>query len=140
MTASDLTPRELDVMAVLWELGEASVADVQPRLGDDLAYTSVLSVLQLLERKGHVTHERVGRRYVYRPATSAREAGGPLLDRLLESLYRRSPVKLVAHLVDRSRMTEDELRQIRELVDRRLGTDGEPRGSRAKGPRTEADR
>lgn len=125
MTASDLTPRELDVMAVLWNLGEAAVADVQERLADELAYTSVLSVLQLLEHKGHVTHERVGRRYVYRPTLSAREAGEPLLDRLLESLYRRSPVKLVAHLVDRSGMSEEELRQIRALVDRRLAEDEE---------------
>lgn len=125
MSTADLTPRELDVMAVLWELEKASVADVQERLADDLAYTSVLSVLQLLEHKGHVTHERVGRKYLYRPSTSVREAGEPLLDRLLESLYRRSPVKLVAHLVDRSGMTEDELREIRALVDRHLPTEGE---------------
>ena len=123
MTTADLTPRELDVMAILWELERASVADVQERLDDDLAYTSVLSVLQLLEHKGHVTHEREGRKYVYRPSTSVREAGEPLLERLLESLYRRSPVKLVAHLVDRSSMSEDELREIRELVDRQLRED-----------------
>lgn len=125
MTTTDLTPRELDVMAILWELGEATVADVQARLEDELAYTSVLSALQLLEHKGHVTHEREGRKYVYRAATSARDAGGPLLDRLLESLYRRSPVKLVAHLVDRSGITEDELREIRALVERRLGPEEE---------------
>lgn len=114
------TPRELDVMAALWALGDASVAEVQARLDDDLAYTTVLSVLQLLEHKGHVTHERDGRRYRYRPTTTARDAGGPLLDRLLESLYRHSPVRLVAHLVDRGSVTEDELEQIRSLIDRRL--------------------
>lgn len=115
-----LTPRELDVMAALWALGDASVAEVQERLDDDLAYTTVLSVLQLLEHKGHVTHERDGRRYRYRARTSARDAGGPLLDRLLESLYRHSPVRLVAHLVDRGSVSEAELEQIRELIDRRL--------------------
>ena len=121
---SDLTPRELDVMAVLWRHHGVSVADVRDALDADLAYTSVLTVLQGLERKGHVTHEKSGRKYLYRAVTSAREAGEPLLDRLLDSLYRRSPVKLVAHLVDRARITEGELREIRALVEARL--DGEP--------------
>ncbi len=120
------TPRELDVMAALWALGDASVAEVQARLDDELAYTTVLSVLQLLEHKGHVTHERDGRRYRYRPTTSARDAGGPLLDRLLESLYKHSPVRLVAHLVDRGSVSDAELEQIRRLIDQRLaGSEGE---------------
>ncbi len=122
----DLTPREFDVMSVLWELGEASVAEVREQLADPLAYTSVLTVLQLLERKGHVAHRRVGRRYAYTPVTSTRDAGDPLLDRMLESLYRHSPARLVAHLVDREGITRDELRQIQELVERRLdGGEGE---------------
>jgi len=116
----DLTPRELDVMAVLWREEVASVAVVQEALDVDLAYTSVLTVLQGLERKGHVEHEKVGRKYLYRALTSSREAGEPLLDRLLDHLYRSSPVRLVAHLVEDGGVTEDDLREIRALVDARL--------------------
>lgn len=118
--AHDLTPRELDVMAVLWREEAASVAVVQDALDADLAYTSVLTVLQGLERKGHVAHEKAGRKYLYRALTSSREAGEPLLDRLLDHLYRRSPVRLVAHLVEGGEITEDDLREIRALVDARL--------------------
>ena len=50
------TDRELDVMAVLWERGSATVAEVRERLPDDLAYTTVLTVLRTLEEKGHVEH------------------------------------------------------------------------------------
>ncbi len=117
----DLTPRELDVIAVLWRRESASVADVRAALDDDLAYTTVLTVLQGLERKGHVTHQREGRRYLYRAVTSSRDAGAPLLDRLLDSLYRRSPVRLVAHLVER--VSEEELKEIRGLIDERLEQD-----------------
>ena len=50
------TDRELDIMAVLWDRGSATVAEVRERLPDDLAYTTVLSVLRTLEEKGHVGH------------------------------------------------------------------------------------
>ncbi len=130
MTESpDLTSRELDVMAILWRSEPASVADVRAALDDDLAYTSVLTVLQGLERKGHVAHEQSGRKYLYRAVTSSREAGGPLLDRILENLYRRSPVRLVAHLVDGREISESELREIRRLIDARLGADQEGEGA-----------
>lgn len=118
--SSDLTPRELDVMAVLWRGAPASVADVRAALDDDLAYTSVLTVLQGLERKGHVTHEASGRKYLYSAVTSSREAGAPLLERILENLYRRSPVRLVAHLVEGHDISEDDLRRIRSLIEERL--------------------
>lgn len=115
-----LTPRELDVMAILWRLGEASVQDVRDRLESDLAYTSVLSALQLMEQKGHVDHRREGRSYRYFPLIEAEEVGDTLLERLLETLYRKSPVRLVAHLVESQEVDDEELRRIRELLDERL--------------------
>ena len=125
----DLTRRELDVMAILWRVDAASVADVQDALEDDLAYTSVLTVLQGLERKGHIGHEKVGRKYLYRALTSARAAGEPLLDRILDSLYRRSPVRLVAHLVEGRDLSDDDLREIRSMIDARLDDEGASRES-----------
>lgn len=115
-----LTPRELDVMAILWRLGEASVQDVRDRLDSDLAYTSVLSALQLMEQKGYVDHRREGRSYRYFPLIEAEEVGDTLLERLLETLYRKSPVRLVGHLVESQEVDDEELRRIRELLDERL--------------------
>lgn len=115
-----LTPRELDVMAILWRLGEASVQDVRDRLESDLAYTSVLSALQLMEQKGYVDHRREGRSYRYFPLIEAEEVGDTLLERLLETLYRKSPVRLVGHLVESQEVDDEELRRIREVLDERL--------------------
>lgn len=118
-----LTPRELDVMSVLWELSEATVHDVRQRLDDDLAYTSVLSVLQLLERKGYVGHGTEGRAYRYFPTVAPEAAGESVLRRALETVYRNSPVRLLANLIDADAVNGEELRRMRELLDERLEED-----------------
>ncbi len=119
----DLTDRELDVMSILWELDGATVAQVRERLSDDLAYTSVLSALQLLEHKGHITHERAGRAFRYLPLIAAEEAGENLLDRMLSKLYRNSPVRLMAHLDSDREVSDDELLKMRRLIDDCFGED-----------------
>ena len=68
------TDRELDVMAVLWSRGSATVAEVRERLPDDLAYTTVLSVLRTLEEKGHVGHRGEGKAHRYFPLVERRVA------------------------------------------------------------------
>lgn len=78
------TDRELDVMAVLWERGSATVAEVQERLADALAYTTVLTVLRTLEEKGYAGHEEgEGRAYRYHARVDRSEAGESALKRLL---------------------------------------------------------
>jgi BlaI family penicillinase repressor len=61
-----LTDRESDLMEILWESGASTVAEVQKALADELAYTTVLSILQTLERKGYVGHQEEGRAHRYR--------------------------------------------------------------------------
>ena len=73
--AISFTDRELDVMAVLWERGPSTVAEVRAALEDELAYTTVLTVLRTLEDKRYVGHEEEGRAYRYH-ALVAREAAG----------------------------------------------------------------
>ena len=102
------TDRELDVMAVLWELGAATVAEVRGRLPDDLAYTTVLTVLRILEEKGYVEHEEVGKAYRYRPKVGREAAERSAVRRLVRKLFRGSPELLLTQLVsDRSLKEED---------------------------------
>jgi len=115
------TRREMDIMSVLWETGGATVREVRDQTSDDLAYTSVLSRLQTLERKGHVDHEKVGRAYRYRPVTPAEAAGETALERVLDTLYQNSPLRLLAQLVDSTDIPEAELEQMRALIERELG-------------------
>lgn len=115
------TDRELDVMAVLWELGAATVAEVRERLPDDLAYTTVLTVLRILEEKGYVEHEVEGKAYRYRPTVKREVAERSAVRRLVRKLFRGSPELLLTHLVSDRSLTEEELRRLRALLDDRLG-------------------
>ncbi len=115
------TDRELDVMAVLWELGAATVAEVRGRLPDDLAYTTVLPVLRIREEKGYGEHEAVGTAYRYRPKVGREAAERSAVRRLVRKLFRGSPELLLTQLVSDRSLKEEDLRRLRALLDDRLG-------------------
>ena len=114
------TDRELDVMAVLWEDGPATVAEVRERLADELAYTTVLTVLRTLEEKGHVGHEEEGRAHRYHARVPREAAGRSALGRLVRKVFRGSPELLLTQLVSDRDLGEEELRRMRRLLDERL--------------------
>lgn len=118
------TDRELDVMAVLWEHGPSTVAAVRGRIADELAYTTVLTILRTLEEKGHVGHEEEGRAYRYRALVERDEAQGSALAHLKRKLFAGSTEMLMTHLVTDRGLSEAELERIRALLDERLGGDG----------------
>lgn len=104
-------------MSVLWELGEATVTEVRDRIDPDLAYTSVSSMVRMLEIKGYVSHRRgEGKTHVYFPVIDAEAAGESALGRVLNKIYGGSPIKLLAHLVQQKRLSEKELTRMRELL------------------------
>lgn len=115
-----LTPRELDVMAVLWDRGSATVAEVLESLGEDLAYTTVLTMLRGLESKGAVRHEQEGKAYRYFPRLQAGRVGDRSLKRLLDKVYQGSRELLITQLVADRKLDVEELRRIRRLIDERL--------------------
>lgn len=115
------TNRELDLMAVLWDLESATVAEVRERLRDELAYTTVLTILRTLEEKGYVGHTQDGKAYRYHPAVARESAGASAVSRLVGKMFSGSPEFLLTHLVsDRDLSTED-LERLRQLLDERLG-------------------
>lgn len=114
------THRELDVMAVLWDLGAATVAEVRERLADDLAYTTVLTVLRTLEEKGFVGHEEVGKAYRYTPLVARADAGKSALRRLTRKMFGGSAEALLTEFVSDRRLSEAELERLRRLLDDRL--------------------
>jgi BlaI family transcriptional regulator, penicillinase repressor len=114
------TERELDVMDVLWEHGASTVAEVQDALPDELAYTTVLTMLRTLEEKGYVTHEEEGRAYRYHPLVERSEAGASAVTRLMRKLFRGSPELLLTHLVAQRGLTKAQLQEMRRMLDERL--------------------
>jgi len=117
------TDRELDVMAVLWARGSATVAEVRERLPDDLAYTTVLSVLRTLEEKGHVGHRGEGKAHRYFPLVERRVAGRSALARLIDTVFNGSPELLLTQLVSDRDLSDEQIKKLRRLMDARLRAD-----------------
>ena len=108
-------------MKVLWARGAATVAEVQDQIDDELAYTTVLTIIRTLEAKGHVGHEESGgRAYLYFPKTVRRDAARAALRHVLDTVFDGAPDRLVSRLLTDERMTPEQLRRIRDDADRRL--------------------
>jgi predicted transcriptional regulator len=117
MAELHLTQRELDIMGVLWDRGEATVTEVRDRIDPDLSYTSISSMIRTLELKGYVSHRRgEGKTHVYFPVIEAEKAGESVLKRVLDKVYGGSPIKLLAHLVDQKKISEKELARMRDIL------------------------
>ena len=114
------TDRELDVMAVLWQHGSATVAEVREALADELAYTTVLTVLRTLEEKGFVDHVGEGKAHRYRPLIARERAGKSALRRLVTKVFGGSPELLLTNLVSDRDLSAAELKRMRRLLDERL--------------------
>lgn len=114
------TDRELDVMAVLWQRGSGTVNEVREGLDDDLAYTTVLTILRTLEEKGFVTHLSEGKAHRYLPAVSQDMAGKSALTRMLDKIFGGSPEMLLTQLVSDRNLDPAELRRLKKLLDERL--------------------
>jgi predicted transcriptional regulator len=115
-----LYDRELEVMEVLWERGPATVAEVREALEDEMAYTTVLTVLRRLEEKGYVGHEEEGRAHRYHALVERAAARESALERLTKKLFQGSPELLLTHLMSRRKLSKAELKRLRALVDDQL--------------------
>jgi len=113
-----LGDRELDVMAVLWEIGSGTVGEVRTRLPARLAYTTVLTILRNLEAKGFLSHTVEGRAHRYAPRVAQRTAQKSALSRMLARLFKGSPELLLARLVETEAVTAAELRELARRITR----------------------
>jgi predicted transcriptional regulator len=115
------TARELDVMNALWDRGPSTVAEVRKALEVELAYTTVLTILRILEDKGYVAHAAEGRAHRYRPLVERTEARDSALRRLTARLFGGSPELLLTRLVEDEQISDDDLRRMKDLLIERLG-------------------
>src|SRR4030095_5275036 len=111
-----LTDREADVMQVLWDRGPSVVSEVREKLADDLAYTTVLTILRTLEQKGYVKHEEEGRVHRYFAAVREDAARKSALQHLTGKLFKGSAEWLVTHLGADRKLSKDQIERMRELL------------------------
>jgi predicted transcriptional regulator len=112
-----LTDREADVMQLLWDHGPSVVTEVRSRLSDELAYTTVLTILRTLEAKGYVRHKEEGRVHRYFAAVQQQAARKSALRHLTGKLFKGSSELLFAHLVSDRKLTAEQIERMRKLLD-----------------------
>jgi predicted transcriptional regulator len=119
---SQLASLQLAIMRVLWERGEASVADVRETLeseGRELAYTTVATMLAKMEKKGQVSHRAEGKAFIYRPALGQEQVSRSMVNDLAERLFGGDVTAMVSHLLDGCELSRDELTRLKELIRRK---------------------
>ena len=109
------------VMDLVWEFGEATVAQVRERLPGRKApaYTTVLSVMQKLERNGWLAHREEGRSYVYLPTRTRAQAGAQSLRQFIQRMFAGDPLQMFQHLLDDEKLTPAEIGSLKQMIDRR---------------------
>jgi BlaI family penicillinase repressor len=119
-TSPALTDAEADVMAVVWRLQRASVGEVVTAMSRKRAvsYSTVQTILRILETKGYVTHEKVARAFVYAPVVDERQARRRALHHLVKRLFDGSPSLLVLNVLEDEELDPAERDQLRKLVER----------------------
>ena len=117
-----LTELQLEIMAVLWARGEATVADVRDALDRDLAQTTVSTLLSRLEKRGLVMHRADGRQYVYRAVVEEARVRRSIVSDLTEMadrLFAGDVAELVTQLLSESDVDADDLARVRSMIERR---------------------
>ena len=114
-----LTDAEARVMAVLWQLETATVGDVVAALAPErtVSYSTVQTILRILEDKGYVVHDKVARAFIYRPVVDARQARRRALRHLATRLFNGSPSLLVMNVLHDEEMDPEELQRLKKLIE-----------------------
>lgn len=114
-----LTDVELELMSILWRLGEGSVADVMGELPEnrDLAYTSVSTILRILEQKGVLGTRKEGRGHVYIPKLEKSAYEAKTVKLVIERVFDNAPVTLVKQLIQSGGLNQEDLNEIRKLIE-----------------------
>ena len=120
-----LTDVELELMKALWTIQVGTVRDIMAALSDGSgrAYTSVATMMKILSSKGYVTAEQKERALVYKPAIAKSDYEGRSLRNLSDSLFGGTPTALVARLVDDGELTDEMIREIKQIIDTRISRD-----------------
>src|ERR1700726_2877654 len=114
-----LTPQELEIMKLVWQRDSATVRDIYEALLEHrkIAYTTVMTMMKILETKGYLKKRRRDRAYIYRPAHTKNQVIGGMLREFIDRVFNGSAEPLVVHLVKDKRLKERDLQKIVRMVE-----------------------
>jgi BlaI family transcriptional regulator, penicillinase repressor len=113
-----LTGQELEIMKVVWRLETATVRQVYEELLKQrrIAYTSVMTIMNILERKGHLKRRQEDRAYLYVPAKPQKQVIGSMVREFIQRVFNGSAEPLLVHLVEDEQLTEQDVEEIRRSI------------------------
>lgn len=111
---------EMEILNIVWDLGEASVANVRERILEyrEVAYTTVMTIMKNLADKEYLKYRKEGLSYIYSAAVKPDQVRYSLIDRLVDKVFKGSPSELVQTLVKNENLSEDERREIKKMIDK----------------------
>jgi len=118
---STLTDQELEIMKIVWDLEKATVRDVYEKLLEHrkIAYTTVMTMMKILETKGHLKKNQEERAYVYRPAQPKKQVIGGMVREFVNRVFNGSAEPLLMHLVEDDALTAKEIAEITRIARRK---------------------
>lgn len=116
--SATLTPQELELMKIIWQKGPVTVRDVFETLLEQrkIAYTTVMTMMRVLERKGYVKAKREGRAFVYWPARPERQVLRSMVREFVDRVFNGSAKPLLVHLMEDRRLSPKELEELERLI------------------------
>jgi predicted transcriptional regulator len=120
-TLHGLGDLQAEVMEIVWDRGESTVSQVHELIGRKrrVTYTTILTAMQKLEKKGWLTHRSEGRAYVYQANRSREDVHAGLLRDFLKQAFQGDPRRMLSHLLDQHPLSDEELADLRKLIDAR---------------------
>jgi len=114
-----LTPQELAIMKVVWRLDKATVRDVYEALREKrpVAYTTVMTMMKILEEKGYLKKALVERAHVYRPAQRRQQVVGAMVRDFVDRVFDGAPDDLLVHLAKDNKLTDKQRRIVKQLIE-----------------------
>ena len=118
-----LSRRERQIIDIIYTIGEATVSQVLQQMPEPPSYTTVRTLMRLLEEKGHLKHKQDGPRYIYGPTVPKTKAQQSALHQLMDTFFNNSPTQTVAALLDleSTKLSEDEIRELETLLKQAKG-------------------
>jgi predicted transcriptional regulator len=115
-----LTDGEARLMTILWDRSSATVAEIVAALEPEgpVNYSTIQTLLRILEKKGYIEHRKEGRAFVYSPVIDQQQARRRALRHLLARLFNGSPSLLVLNVLEHERISPDELKRLKQMLDR----------------------
>lgn len=127
-TSKHPTELELEILKVLWHIGPATVRQVRDELAAirDLAYTTVMTMMTIMDKKGYVQRKKDGRSFIYEAKYHEQKASKNMLQDIVDRLFGGSTTAVMQHLLETSELDDGELKQIRSLINRKAREKSEP--------------